>query len=661
MNTPRRVRLTAEGAAAISGGALFAVYLATLAPSVTLWDSGEFLAAARTLGIPHPPGTPLFIFWSRAWAALFGWLPFALAVNLASAASAATGAALFAWLVSRWTGRPAAGLVGAVVGGTMATVWQSATEAEVYSHVLLGVGLALLVAEVAGTRWSWRHRTVLAFIFGLAVPLHLSVLVAGPAVILLAATDRAGLWSLRASLVPAGAWAVAVGIGTVSILPVALGGALFVVAGALSDTDPAGQGRPRALLAFALTLLGASFVLVMLVRAQHDPAINEGNPAHWQSLLDVIARRQYDVPPLWPRRAPAWLQFGNLIQYADWQVAVGVSSDPGPSPWRTSITLVYAALAVLGARWHRRRDRRSWNVLALLALCSSLGVVAVLNLRAGPSFGWGILPDDALREARERDYFFALAFLVVGLWIGCGITALTERWRGATGRAAWLLVALPLVLNWRGVDRRRGREATLANDVALALLQRLPAHAVLVLAGDNDSFPIWYAQQVEGVRTDVTPVTIPLLGAGWYRRELQRRHDLLPVESASSWGGVAATLRMIGRAGRSLGRPVVVAVSVAPADRRAVAPERGWTLEGMWYRPLDRDASSGALSIDSIAVSQAEQWWQRRSGATLGLNARDPAGRYVQRLLTCPTLARQRLVAPTPVAPGLLESICNFR
>jgi hypothetical protein len=187
----------------------------------------------------------------------------------------------------------------------MATVWQSATEAEVYSHVLLGVGLALLVAAVAGTRWSWRHRTVLAFIFGLAVPLHLSVLVAGPAVILLAATDRAGLWSLRASLVPAGAWAMAVGIGTVSILPVALGGALFVVAGALSDTDPAGQGRPRALLAFALTLLGASFVLVMLVRAQHDPAINEGNPAHWQSLLDVIARRQYDVLPLC-RGAPGW-------------------------------------------------------------------------------------------------------------------------------------------------------------------------------------------------------------------------------------------------------------------------------------------------------------------------------------------------------------------
>lgn len=637
------------------------VYLATLAPSVTLWDSGEFLAAVRTLGIPHPPGTPLFIFWSRSWAALLGWLPLALSVNLASAVSTATAAALFAWLVSRWTGRPATGLAGAVIGGTMATVWQSATEAEVYSHVVLAVALALVVAEVAGTRWSWRHRTLLAFLFGLAVPLHLSVLVAGPAAIVLAASDRAGGWSLRAALVPAGAWAVAVGIGTVSIAPLAVGSVLFVAAGVFPDTDAAALGRPRALVALAMTILGASFVLVMLVRARHDPAINEGNPVQWQSLLDVIARRQYDVAPLWPRRAPAWLQLGNLVQYADWQLAVGVSNDPGPSPWRTPITLLYASLAVLGAHWHRRRDRRSWNVLALLALCSTIGVVAVLNLRAGPSYGWGILPDDAVREARERDYFFSLAFLVLGLWIGCGISVLSERWRGAKGRGTWLLVVLPLVLNWRGVDRRRGPEATLASDFARALLEGLPPQAVLVLAGDNDTFPVWFAQQVKGLRPDVTPVTIPLLGAGWYRRELRRRHDLLPDEVVTAWRGVAGTLQSIGEEGGRLGRPVVVAVSVSSTDRQAVSPRRGWRLEGMWYRATDRGASFGALTIDTSAVSRAEQWWRDWSRAATGGSARDPAGRYVQRLLTCPALAHRRLAEGPRFESGLLESICNFR
>lgn len=96
------------GAAAVSGGALLVVYLATLAPGVTLWDSGEFLAAIRTLGIPHPPGTPLFVFGARGWAALvdgvtLGRVPFTLAVNAASAVSAAATAGLMAWLLTRWT------------------------------------------------------------------------------------------------------------------------------------------------------------------------------------------------------------------------------------------------------------------------------------------------------------------------------------------------------------------------------------------------------------------------------------------------------------------------------------------------------------------------------------------------------------------------------
>ncbi|MFP5356297.1 MAG: hypothetical protein ACLGIK_14310, partial [Gemmatimonadota bacterium] len=310
-----------------------------------------------------------------------------------------------------------------------------------------------------------------------------------------------------------------------------------------------------------------------------------------------------DVPPLWPRRAPPWLQVGNVVQYADWQVASGVSDAPGPSPWRTPVTLVFVALGIVGAGWHRRRDPRGFRALGVLLLCATLGVVAILNLRAGPSFGWGVLPDDAVREARERDYFFALAFLVAGLWCGCGIAALAERWRGGASRAVWLLAAVPCVLNWRAVDRRRSPDATLASDIAAALLSPLPRDAVLVVAGDNDTFPIWYAQQVEGLRRDVTTVTIPLLGAGWYREELARRHALLPADLVDSWGGLAPTLSALGAEGARVGRPVVVAVSVEPADRRAVAPRRGWRLHGMWYS-IAPDAAEAPLAIDSGDVAQ---------------------------------------------------------
>ncbi len=379
------------------------------------------------------------MFWVHAWASLMPWLAFPYAVNLASAVSTAAAAAACAWLLSRWTGRAAAGLAGALVGGAMAAVWQSATEAEVYSHALLAVAVLLVAAELAGTRQAARYRALVVFLFGLAVPLHLSILVAGPAIVLLGATDAEGRFSGRAALLLAGAWVLAMGIGTVALVPVVAGGALLVLAAILPEGRSGGVARREGHAAIALTLLGASFVLAMLVRALHDPAVNEGNPVHWQALLDVIARRQYDVPPLWPRRAPFWLQLGNVVQYADWQVALGLSDNVGASALRTPVTITYVLLAIVGSVWHRARDRRSWNVLALLLACATGGVVVVLNLRAGPSYGWGILPVGALREARERDYFFALAFFLTGLWSGCGIVALMDRLRGGWRRLGWLL------------------------------------------------------------------------------------------------------------------------------------------------------------------------------------------------------------------------------
>lgn len=653
--------MTPRGAAALSGGALVVVYLATVAPAVTLWDSGEFLAAIRTLGIPHPPGTPLFVFAARAWSLLLRGVPFALAVNAFSAVTAAATAGVLAWLLARWTRSTAAGIAGAIIGGTMAAFWQSATETEVYAPAALAVALALLAAEHAGARWSDRPRLAIAAVFGLAVPLHISVLVAGPAVILLAATDRGGTFSLRAALAPAASWSLAVGLGTVSVAFLIAGGGLALLAMFAPDGGDLAAWRRSVLSTVLLTLLGASFVAVIPVRARHDPAINEGNPVAMPALVDVVARRQYDVPPLWPRRAPPWLQVGNVIQYADWQVASGVSDAPGPSPGRTPVTLAFTALGVLGAAWHRRRDPRSFRALGVLLACASLGVVAVLNLRAGPSFGWGILPDDAVREARERDYFFALAFCVAGLWSGCGIAALAERWRGRAGKAIWLLALVPLVLNWRAVDRRRLPDARLATEIAEALLAALPHGAILVVAGDNDTFPIWYAQRVSRLRPDVTPVTIPLLGAGWYRDELRRRDALLPADLVNEWGGLAQTLSAIGAEGGRQGRPLAVAVSVEPGDRRAIAPGRGWSLHGMWYA-LSAESSPPSLAIDSAGVARALRIGQRERHDVDDLpSARDPAGRYVQRLLACPAAAHERLRAPALVRGGLLESICNFR
>jgi len=94
---------------------------------------------------------------------------------------------------------------------------------------------------------------------------------------------------------------------------------------------------------------------------------------------------------------------------------------------------------------------------------ASLGVVAYLNLKAGPSIGWTVLPDDAPHEARERDYFFALAFWGWGLLAGYGAvrvaedaTQLPAAFSTARGRAALGLgtTMLPVLLNWRALEQR---------------------------------------------------------------------------------------------------------------------------------------------------------------------------------------------------------------
>src|SRR6185503_12873851 len=149
------------------------------------------------------------------------------------------------------------------------------------------------------------------------------------------------------------------------------------------------------------------------------------------------------------------------------------------------------------------------------------------------SFAWTFVPDDDLHEARERDYFFVLGFWAWGLWAGMGAIVVASRLRlpTAVGVAA---AALPVVLNWTSVNRRTEPEASLPREVASALLERLPERAVLFVAGDNDTYPLWYAQQVERQRRDVTVVTMPLLNAPWYVAELARRDSL--VVAAGSAG-----------------------------------------------------------------------------------------------------------------------------
>ena len=646
---------------------LLACYLITLAPGVTFWDAGEFITAAWTFGIPHPPGTPLYValghFWVLMLAPLLGA---ALAMNLLSAVATSMAGGVTAWMLARKRGSSDTGVTSdvrtwravaaALAAGLMASAWANATETEVYAIALLHAVLLLACADRAGegvdrtgTRWT----TLTAYLTLLAPAVHLSVLVTAPAAILLAARDDAGQWRVRRGAALAGVTIVAAGVGRGSAVIVALG-ALVVIAAALwRETGP----RAAPIAAFvALVVVASSALLVMLVRARHDPALNQGNPSTLASLADVVARRQYDVAGLWPRRAPVWLQVANLAQYADWQAALGWGRGVFTTPARVAATVVFLLLGVAGVRTLRRESRRVGDAMLMLLLCGTLGVVVYLNLRAGASLGWGVLPDSAPHEARERDYFFVYGFWAWGCLAGCGAMTLVRARRWPAWSALGVAL-LPLVGNWSVMNRRREPERDAARRVAHAILESAPRGAVLFLAGDNDSYPLWYAQEVEGLRRDVTPVTMPLLSAEWYTDQVAKRTGLRwstrEAVPGTDWRHEQQAA-LIARAARAAGRPVAASALLTPAERALLGS--GWALAGVDYRATEpAGAGTDSATVDLVATLP---WLPATVLPSTG-NSVDLAPQQMLALLECPRLARPE--ALEKVRRDSLEVRCNFR
>jgi hypothetical protein len=223
---------------------------------------------------------------------------------------------------------------------------------------------------------------------------------------------------------------------------------------------------------------------------------------------------------------------------------------------------------------------------------------------------------------------------------------------------ALVIVLLPLAGNWRTMNRRREPERDAARRVAHAILGSAPRDAVLFLAGDNDSYPLWYAQQVEGLRRDVTPVTLPLLSARWYSDEIARRGRL-------RWPGAeqvpGTTWRheqqaaLIARAAHEAGRPVAASPMLTSSERALLGS--AWVLSGVDYRA---GAAAGAVEVPaSVDRAAALRWMPASPAAPADPNALDGAPARMLALLECPRLGRPDALSRTE--RDSLEVRCNFR
>ena len=178
-------------------------------------------------------------------------------------------------------------------------------------------------------------------------------------------------------------------------------------------------------------------------------------------------------------------------------------------------------LGLLGLWFQAKRDQRNAWVITLLFLFTGLAIVVYTNHKPF--------------EPRERDYAFVGSFYVFAIWVGLGVVALYEllaKYRStalALGVTA-LTLGVPTIMvaeNWDDHDRSNRYTA---RDIAKMYLDSCEPNAILFTNGDNDTFPLWYVQEVEGYRTDVRIVNLSLLNTDWYIDMMKRTfYDSSPV------------------------------------------------------------------------------------------------------------------------------------
>ena len=179
-------------------------------------------------------------------------------------------------------------------------------------------------------------------------------------------------------------------------------------------------------------------------------------------------------------------------------------------------------LGLVGLYFQYSKDKEYTWVLTSLFLFTGIAVVVYTNQKPF--------------EPRERDYAFVGSFYVFAIWIGIGVMALYE-WLGKMRNATTAglitvvsLVAVPGLMakeNWDDHDRSNRYTA---RDIAKAYLASCEKNAILFTNGDNDTFPLWYVQEVEGYRTDVRVVNLSLLNTDWYIDMMKRQaYDGAPV------------------------------------------------------------------------------------------------------------------------------------
>jgi len=511
--------------AVAAGVGILVLYILTLSPTTAMWDTSEYIATAHILGIPHPPGNALFVVLGKAWSLLLAPLGLSVAVriNLLAAVTSAAAAGFYFLVAHR--------VLWGILPGGQAEGDGPSPASRAGLLPMVGAGLALLLSATAFTVWN--QSTVNEKVYTVSV-----MVIAAVVWLVLRWRDlKDEPRGLRYLL-----WAVyLLALGStnhlMSVLPLPALGLFILMVG------------PTVLLkkelwirAVPLVILGLSFNLFLPIRAAQDPVINEGDPtcdnlssavvsiysngkAGCENLSLVLSRFQYRKPPLSERQATFGAQLQNYYQYFEWQWSRGLDPSDQPGGARLPVTLLFLVLGLWGLWKIWEGDKGAFYLLGGLILTVTLGLVFYLNFK----YGYSLAPhiqERNLHEVRERDYFFIASFGLWGVLAAIGLTAFWHRVSQQVKASRPLLISapilvvalIPLFANWNWASRA-GDYAT--RDWAYDLLMSVEPYGVIFTNGDNDTFPLWYVQEVEGIRQDVTVVVGQYLYTSWYPLQLK--------------------------------------------------------------------------------------------------------------------------------------------
>ena len=427
-------------------------------------------------------------------------------------------------------------------------------------------------------------------------------------------------------------------------------------------------------LTITMVMIGYSSYAVIFIRSAADPPIDENDPETTEAIVSYLKREQYGSTPLltgqsfndrtgqidvrektFPRRystEPSHLQkyaeyssdmdyfvsyqLGHMYwRYFMWQF-VGKAGDYQDAGWISGLggkgdmaTLTPSEragrngywglpllLGLLGLAFHFSRDWRRALAVLVLFLITGVGIIVYLNQYPF--------------QPRERDYAYVASFFAFSLWIGIGATGLiqlatealassaaTVKRAAAIGLAALMFVAVP---GWMAVENyddhdRSGRR--IATDFARNLLESTAPNAILFTNGDNDTFPLWYLQEVEGIRRDVRVVNLSLLQTPWYVKQLknQSSRESAPIP-------MTMTDEQVDRIAASRFEPQQVSL---PVDPRAFVDERiagrvdtsgmprqmTWQLNGRAFGEGVNVLYPNDIAVLDILKAVAEEGWTR--------------------------------------------------